>query len=102
MVARLVGFQRRVTFTPPRKQPIERTDFYPDISLITYTDDPGFFVVRDKPGRRERHFIRDPYFHSLIGFGSAGVPRDALKILDRDRFDRILKKAEPLSSPRAQ
>ena len=98
VVARLVGYKRDHTFTPPRKQPIKRTDRYPDISLVTYTDDPGFFVVRDNPSRRDRHFIRDWFYPSLSTFEDAGVSRDALTVVDPVRFSRISQEAEQSDS----
>ena len=61
--------------------------------------DSGFFAVRDKPSRRDRRFIRDPFYPSLRCFEEEKVPLDALTVLDRPGFDRLLAQAELGAAP---
>jgi hypothetical protein len=97
IVARLVGHQRHYKSGPKGKERMERI---PDVSLVTFTDDPGFIVIADKPGRHS--FCRNRFFPSLDWFLSlVGVDQSRLTVLDQEAFDRWVKDAKPGDSPNA-
>lgn len=98
VVARLTGFERTFKVGPVGHEHLERVERYPDISLVTFTDDPGFFVIPDKPGRHR--FPRNRFYHSLQWFESShGVDRSRLAVLDQERLDQWGREAEPVAPP---
>jgi hypothetical protein len=91
VVARLVGHQRPYQSGPKGKEQMERI---PDVSLVTFTDDPGFIVIADKPGRH--CFCRNRFFPTLDWFLSlVGVDQSRLTVLDQETFDRWVKDVNP-------
>ncbi|MGD0813333.1 MAG: hypothetical protein ABSA83_06995 [Verrucomicrobiota bacterium] len=92
VVARLVGHKRPYYKSGPQGK--ERTERFPNVSLVTFTDDPGFIVIADKPGRHL--FCRNRFFPSLDWFLSlAGIDQSRLTIVDRETFDLWVKDAKP-------
>jgi len=96
VVAQLLGFNK--TYTTGRKG-CEQTKQYPTrISLITYTDDPGFFAVSDEPGCSLPFGYE--YFPSLDSFEiRMDVHRSQLTVLDAMAFEQWERNAEPVASP---
>jgi len=87
VVARLTNYRKSIKSGPQGKKRFER---YPDISLVTFTNDPGFIVIADKPGRHI--FCRNRFFPSFDWFQSKlGVDPSSLTVLDRKAFDRWVK-----------
>lgn len=89
IVAQLVGLQKTYTVGSEGHERIER---YPTrISLIAYTDDPGFFVVSDEPGYS---LPSAGFFPSLDRFENyVGVDRSQLIIVNAETFDRWSRSA---------
>ena len=92
VVARVDGLEKTYTGGP---QGHERTERYPRrISLIAYTDDPGFFVVSDDPAYSLP--MGDSFFPSLDWFETfTGVSRSQLTVVDAQTFERWSRNAEP-------
>jgi hypothetical protein len=90
VVAKLIGFQKRYSVGSEGR---ERTERYPTrISLIAYTDDPGFFVASDEPG----YSMDIEFFPSLDLFETfMGVARSQLTILDPETFERWNSHVDP-------
>jgi hypothetical protein len=98
VVAKLVGHKRPYASGPQRN---ERLESFPDVSLVKFTDDPGFIVIADKPGRHI--FCRNRFFPSLDGFLSlAGIDQSRLTVVDHEAFDCLVTDARPSDSPNAK
>jgi hypothetical protein len=95
VVAKLIGYQKTYTVVSEGRERIER---YPSsISLIAYTDDPGFFASSDEPGYS---LPTKEFFPSLDWFEiSTGVARSELTILDAETFERWNRNAESDAPP---
>ena len=85
VVATFSGLQKTYTVGSEGR---ERTERYPTrISLIVYTDDPGFFAVSDEPGYSLPG--GDEFFPSLDWFETfAGIDRSQLTVTDAKTFER--------------
>lgn len=95
VVAKVVGLKKTYTVG---SEGHERTERYPThISLIVYTDDPGFFAISDEPGYS---LPMDGFFPSLDWFETfTGIPRSQLTVVDGETFERWSKNAEPNAAP---
>jgi hypothetical protein len=95
VVAKLIGFQKTYAVSSGGH---ERTERYPTgISLIAYTDDPGFFAVSDEPGVS---LPMGGFFPSLDWFETfTGAHRSQLVVLDAETFERWSRNAEPSAPP---
>ena len=95
VVAKIIGFEKTFAIGVEGQQRLER---YPDcISLIVYTDDPGFFAVSDEPGRA---LPMAGFFPSLDWFESFILAdRSRLTVLDTDTFERWCKYTDVNDSP---
>jgi hypothetical protein len=97
VVARIVGSQQLYQSGLRGK---ERMEHFPDISLITYTNDPGFIVIADEPGGH--FFCRNTFFPSLHRLQELyGVDLRNLTVLDQATFDRWVKDVKPGDLPNA-
>ena len=92
VIARVDGLEKAYTCGP---QGDERTERYPRrISLIAYTEDPGFFVVSDEPGYSLP--LGNGFFPCLDWFETfTGIPRSRLIVVDAQTFERWSSNAEP-------
>jgi hypothetical protein len=95
VVAKLIGFQKTYTVG---SEGYERTERYPTrLSLIVYTDDPGFFAVSDELGHS---LPMEGFFPSLDWFETfTGAHRSQLTVLDTETFERWSRNAEPGAAP---
>jgi hypothetical protein len=95
VVAKLMDFQKTYTVG---SEGHERNERYPTrISLIVYTDDPGFFAVSDELGQS---FPMHGFYPSLDWFETfTGAHRSQLTVLDTDTFERWSRNAEPGAAP---
>ena len=90
VVAKLIGFQKTYTVGSIGHEKMER---YPaSISLVTYTDDPGFFALPDEP----KHSLpAQGFFPSLDWFETfTGADRSQLTVIDAETFTRWSNSAE--------
>ena len=85
IVAQLIGLQKSYQMGSPEGEFVERR--YPArISLIAYTDDPGFFVASDEPGVSCPH---GPFYPSLDWFLSdTGAQRSQFTVIDPETFEK--------------
>jgi len=94
VVARLAAYRGRDGVEKLRpdgtRESVKRPDSPYVVSLIAYTDDPGFFVEFDADDPTARH---SPAFHPLLNWFERrfGVNRDLLEVLDADTFKRWLE-----------
>ena len=95
-VATISGLQKTYRSGPAGR---ERAGRYPThISLITYTDDPGFFVISNEPGCDLP--AGDSFFPSLDWFETfTGIHRSQLVVVDAETFERWSRNAEPCAPP---
>lgn len=71
-------------------EPVKRPDNPYVLSLVAYTDDPGFFVAFDAHDETVRH--AGTFYPLLSWFGRRfGVDRDDLEVLDTETFKRWLE-----------
>jgi hypothetical protein len=89
IVAKLVGLQKTYI---ARSGEHERMERYPTrISLLAYTDDPGFFAVSEEPGCA---LPSNGFFPSLDWFeGFTGIGRSQLIVVDAETFERWSRSA---------
>lgn len=89
VVAKLIGLNKHYTIGPVGH---ERTERFPaSISLVAYTEDPGFFTISDEPGVP---LPRQEFFPSLDWFETfMNVDRSQLTVLDTETFERWNKGA---------
>lgn len=79
IVARLTGINK--SYTSISEGIIEEKQYPESISLVTYTDDPGFFVLSDD----EQEWPGLDFFPDINSFESeTGAPRTKLKVLDEN------------------
>jgi hypothetical protein len=86
VVAKLNSFEKKCHrgLGEPRQQM-----FYPStIVLVTYTDDPGFFVEAENA---DNAFPSKGFCPSLRSFELRFAKRSSLEILDRDTYDRLIR-----------
>lgn len=90
VVAKVIGLNKTFTVGSEGHARAER---YPTrISLIAYTDDPGFFVVSDEPGYS---LPMAGFLPSLDWFETfTGIHRSQLTVLDAETFARWNRNAE--------
>jgi hypothetical protein len=90
VVAKVIGLKMTYTI---RSEGHERTERYPTrISLIAYTDDPGFFTISDEPGYS---LPMEGFFPSLDWFETfTGIQRSQLTVVNAETFERLSRNAE--------
>jgi hypothetical protein len=93
VVARLAAYRGRDGVEKFRhdgtREPVKRPDSPYVVSLIAYTDDPGFFVEFDADDPTVSHA---PNFYPLLNWFERGfgVSRETLEVLDVETFKRWL------------
>ena len=62
-----------------------------EVSLVVYTDDPGFFVIHDDEAAE---YPRRSYFCPTLSSDRFGVLRDSMHVVNQEQYNRLLLEDE--------
>jgi hypothetical protein len=90
VVARASGIQKK--YRQQREGQEETIERYPtSVSLVTYTDDPGFFVLSDEPGYSVP-FFETGFCRELTQIErDIGIHRSKMEVFEPEIFERLLR-----------